>query len=238
MAKRRKHFPGHPAPAGMIEVDSKTYGNHLRAARGSKSPAELNDAMKKHGRRLLASAVPAKLIRDALLPFRTNFTGGQIWQRLLKHFALQAKEGRDYSVSGIVNWDLNNEYPTSRLLYPTVNITRTESVSELLVEVSYFFSDRFLERKKGISGFQITIIFLFPDFIRNEIISLPNQLPVKALDDNATYSFIQQVPEGSESFLVCFKAEACENGIPVQGSGNVGKAMCLLESGFTNPVDS
>jgi hypothetical protein len=114
-------------------------------------------------------------------------------------------------------------------MYPTVKITRTDSVSELLVEVSYFFSDRFLERKKGITGFQVTVIFLFPDFIRNEIITIPNQLPVKALEDNATYSFIQQIPEGSESFLVCFKAEACENGIPVKDSGNVNKAMCLLE---------
>jgi hypothetical protein len=239
MAKRRKYnYTGSPPPAGMVDVDSKTYGHHLRAARGSKSLAELNDAMKKHGQRLLASATPAKLIRDALIPFRTNFTGGQIWQKLLKHFAFQAKEGRDYSVSGIENWDLNNEYPTSRLLYPTVKITGTDSVSELLVEVSYFFSDRFLERKKGITGFQITVIFLFPDFIRNEIITIPNQLPVKALEDNATYSYIQQIPEGSESFLVCFKAEACLNGILIQGSGNTDKAMCLLESGFTNAVGS
>jgi hypothetical protein len=229
MAKRRKHnLTGYPPPPGLINVNSKAYGNHLRAARGSKSRAELNDAMKKHGQRLLASAVPAKLIRDALIPFRTNFTGGQIWQKLLKHFALQTKEGRDYSVIGIENWDLNNEYPTSRLMYPTVKITRTESASELLVEVSYFFSDRFLERKKSITGFQVTVIFLFPDFIRNEIITIPNQLPVKALEDNATYSFIQQIPEGSESFLVCFKAEACFNGELIKGSGNVDKAMCLM----------
>ena len=228
MAKRRKYnLTGHPPPAGMVDVNSNAYGHHLRAARGSKSRAELNDAMKKHGQRLLASARPAKLIRDALIPFRTNFTGGQIWQKLLKHFARQAKEGRDYSVSGIENWDLNNEYPTSRLMYPTVKITRTDSVTELLVEVSYFFSDRFLERKKGITGFQVTIIFLFPDFIRNEIITIPNQLPVKALEDNATYSFIQQIPEGSESFLVCFKAEACFNGILINGSGNVDKVMYL-----------
>ena len=238
MAKRRKVFPGHTPPAGMINVDSKAYGPHLRATRGSKSRAELNDAMKKHGQRLLASAIPAKLIRDALIPFRTNFTGGQLWQKLMKHFARQAKEGRDYSVTGIVNWDLNNEYPTSRLMYPTVKISRTESVSELFVELSYFFNDRFLERKNRITGFQITVIFLFPDFIRNEIIVIPNQLPVKPLEDNATYSFIQPIPEGGESFLVCFKAEACENGFQIKDSGNVNKAMCLLESGFTNNLGS
>jgi len=188
MAKRRNRGLLSNLPPGKILVDSKAYGRHLRAARGSGSSAEVNDSMKEHSRRLLASSVPAKLIRDALIPFKTDFKGGQIWQRLLKHFAFQAKEGRDYSVSGIANWDLNSAYPTSRLMYPTVKITRTDSASELFVEVSYFFSDRFLERKGAINGFQITIIFLFPDFISNEIITIPNQLPVKALEDNATYT--------------------------------------------------
>jgi hypothetical protein len=232
MAKRRNQDLFSNPPPGKITVNSKTYGRHLRAVRGSKSPAELNDAMKKHGQRLLASATPAKLILDALIPYKTDFKGGQIWQKLLKHFAFQAKEGRDYSVSGIENWDLNNAYPTSRIMAPTVEITRTDSDSELHVEVSYFFSDRFLERRNSITGFQITIIFFFPDFTGNEIITIPNPLPVKALDDNATYSFIQQIPEGAGSFLVCFKAEACENGLPVTGSGNIGKVMCLIESGL------
>jgi hypothetical protein len=229
MTKRRKHIIPEVPPSGKIIVRSKAYGMHLRAARGSRSRVEVNDAMKRHGLRLLASATPAKLIRDALNPFRTNFTGGQIWQKLLRHFARQAKEGRDYNVSGIKYWDLNNAYPTSRLMAPTVKISRTASPDELHVEVSYFFSTRFMERKKGITGFQITIIFLFPDFIRNEIITIPNLLPVKALEDNATYSFIQQIPEGAGSWLGCFKAEACMNGIPIKDSGQVNIAMCLLE---------
>jgi len=229
MAKRRTLDLINNPPPGKTKVNSDTYGPHLRARRGSRSSVDVNDAMKEHSRRLLSSAAPAKLIRDALIPFKTDFPGGQLWQKLLKHFAFQAKEGRDYSVSGIENWDLNNAYPTSRIMAPTVKIERTGSVSELLVEVSYFFSDRFKERKNRITGFLITIIFLFPDFVGNEIITIPNQLPVKALEDHSTYSFIQQIPEGAGSYLICFKAEAVENGIPVKGSGNVGKAMCLME---------
>jgi hypothetical protein len=238
MAKRRKDFPGNPPPPGMIWVDSKTYGGHPRAARGSKSPAELNDAMKKHGLRLLASAAPAKLIQDALIPFRTNFPGGQIWQKMLKHFARQAKEGMDYSVSGMPESDLNSEYPTSRIMAPVVKVSRTASITELHVEVSYFFNSRFLERKARINGFQITVIFLIPDFVRNRIITLPNLLPVKALDDEAKYSFIQQIPEDAGSWLICFKAESCIDGVPEKDAGHSGKVMCLMGDGLEKDAGS
>jgi hypothetical protein len=63
--------------------------------------------MKAHGKRLRESTVPATLIMDALQPFRENFKGGMLWQRLVKHFAAQAKKGEAYCVTGIGNWDLN-----------------------------------------------------------------------------------------------------------------------------------
>jgi hypothetical protein len=54
-------------------------------------------------------------------------------------------------------------------------------------------------------------------------------LPEKTLEDSASYSFIQQIPEGVSSWLACFKAEGCVNGVQVASSLNAGKAMCLLE---------
>jgi hypothetical protein len=37
--------------------------------------------MKAHGRRLRKCNIPAKLIMDALQPFRENFKGGMIWEK-------------------------------------------------------------------------------------------------------------------------------------------------------------
>jgi hypothetical protein len=74
-------------PTGKVVVNSKAYGEHERAPRGSKSKAVLNPAMRAHGRRLRKSNIPAKLIVDALQPFRENFKGGMLWQKLVKHFA-------------------------------------------------------------------------------------------------------------------------------------------------------
>lgn len=218
-------------PAEKVVVNSKAYGTHERAARGSKSRAVLNRAMKAHGKRLRESTIPAKLIMDALQLFRENFKGGMLWQRLVKHFAAQAKDGSAYSVTGIENWDFNSQYLTSRIMTVSVEITPEDDFSNLEVEVNYTFSRRFLERKSDITAFRITLIFLFPDFRNNTIKTIPFVLPDKLLSDSALYSFIVQVPRHANSYLCCFKAEACKNGELHQNSVNVGKAMCLITSG-------
>ena len=219
-------------PADKIVVNSRAYGRHHRAARGSKSRAVVNPAMKAHGRRLRKSNIPAKLILDALQPFRENFKGGMLWQRLVKHFAAQAKAGDAYSVTGIEYWDLNALYPTSRLMTTHVKITPDDHFSNLEVSVNYRFSNRFLQRKKDITAFRITLIFLFADFKNNEIITIPVVLPDKLLNDSTPYAFIVQVPRRANSYLACFKAEACKKGLLHQNSSNVDKAMCLIGSGI------
>jgi len=220
------------SPGKKIIVNSKAYGRHERAARGSQSKIKLSEALKKHSQRMIGSNKPAKLIQEALMPFRANFKGGLFWQRLVKHFAAQAKENRDYSVLGMSNWDLNKAYPTSRIMSPTMTVKVSAPESVLHISINYYFSKRFLERKKDIYAFQITIILLFPDFVKDEIVVLPTVLPEKRLNDLATYSFIVHIPDGAESYITCLKAEALFPKSPISESGNVDKVMCLMETGL------
>jgi len=219
-------------PAEKILVESKAYGSHERSPRGSKSRAVLNPAMKAHGRRLRKSNIPSKLIVDALQPFRENFKGGMLWQNLVSYFAAQAKKGMEYSVAGIEYWDLNDRYLTSRLLKTQIKITPDDLFTLLEVTVNYTLSNRFLERKKDITAFRITMIFLFPDFRNNEIKTFPVVLPDKLLSDSAPYSFIVQIPRTANSYLACFKAEPCRKGELYPASHNVDMAMCLTHSGI------
>jgi hypothetical protein len=219
-------------PGKKIIINSKAYGRHERAARGSQSKIKLSEALKKHSQRMIGSNKPAKLIQEALMPFRVNFKGGLFWQRLVKHFAAQAKDNRDYSVLGMSNWDLNKAYPTSRIMAPTMTVKVNHSESVIHISINYHFSTRFLERKKDIYAFQITIILLFPDFIKNEIVVVPTVLPEKKLNDTATYSFIVDIPDGAGSFITCLKAEALFPNSPISATSNVDKVMCLMETGL------
>jgi hypothetical protein len=218
-------------PAEKVVVKSKAYGTHERAPRGSKSKAVLNKAMKAHGRRLRESTAPAKLIMDALQPYRENFKGGMIWQKLVKHFAAQAKKGEAYNVTGIENWDFNTQYLTSRIMGVDDEIKPKNDFSYLEVNLNYTLSKRFLERKSDITSFRITLIFLFPDFKNNRIKTIPFVLPDKLLSDSSLYSFIVDIPRRANSYLCCFKAEPFRNGEIHQNTKNVNIAMCLLASG-------
>ncbi len=61
---------------------------------------------------------------------------------------------------------------------------------------------------------------------------MPVVLPDKLLGDSALYEFIFQIPPRVNSYLVCFKAEACLNGMLHQNSPNLDKAMCLIGWGI------
>ncbi len=222
----------HKNPAEKVVVKSRAYGVHERAPRGSKSKAVLNKAMKAHGKRLRNSTAPAKLIMDALQPFRENFKGGMLWQRLVKHFAAQAKKGEPYSVAGIEHWDFNTQYLTSRIMGVSDKIKADDDFSSLEVSLNYEFSKRFLERKSDITAFRVTLVFLFPDFKNNRIKTIPFVLPDKLLSDDSLCSFIVDVPRRANSYLCCFKAEACSNGEIQQNTGNARIAMCLIASGI------
>ena len=215
---------------GKVTVKSEAYGTHTRAPRGSIKKAVLNPAMKAHGRRLRKSTIPAKMIADAIQPWRENFKGGMLWQKLVKHFAGQVKRGEDYSVKGIEHWDLNEKYRTSRIMTNQTEVKHDEEFSTIRITVNYTFSNRFLERKKSIDAFRITLIVFFPDFNNSHITAVPFVLPDKLLADTAPYAFVVDIPRHANSYLICFKAEPLKNGEIYQKANNVDICMSLISS--------
>lgn len=216
---------------GKVKVKSKAYGDHERAARGTYNEAPLNDAMEQHGERLRRSNSPAKLIHDALAPFRRNFTGGLFWQFLVKHFAAQAKSERKYNIVDIwAPMDVNKEHPMYRLMTTiSVNELVDKSSSLMQINVQYKLSERFLSRSLYKDGTQVTIIVMFPDFENHEIIVKYNEMPIRKLDDADVYSFILDIPESADSYLIFCKAEASENGEVSLSIAT--KAMQLMKGG-------
>ncbi len=216
-----------------VTVNSKTYGEHTRAARGTIKEAVLNEAMQAASLRMTGSNTPARLIHDALNPFRTNFKGGQFWQKLVRHFAAQAKNRQDYSVTDLELFDINKNYPLANVLNSRsmkVNIDMPALTMELTC--NYTLGSRFLKRSSYLDSMQLTVIALFPDFKENDIIVNSVVLPAKKLSDNEPYSFIMNIPAIATSYLLCWKIEGCENGIVTDDSGNSKKAMYLMKAGY------
>jgi len=83
----------HDDPSKYISVDSRAYGRHLRAKRGTHTPLVVTDAMRKAGELLKSANQYAKVIFDAFRPFCKNIKDGKLWSRLVSLFRKQLGEG-------------------------------------------------------------------------------------------------------------------------------------------------
>jgi hypothetical protein len=218
------------AEPGKIKVRSKAYGLHERAARGTHKAAELNEAMKLNGLRMIGSNTPAKLILDALKIHRLDFPGGSFWQVLLKHFTGQLKRGEPYSVTGLENKDINKNYPLSRIIAMAVQSLPDMLSLTMTISLTYNVQESFLKKSPKINGLQLTFIGIFPDFKENDRTVVSVTLPVMPIKDTGDYSFIMNIPVTAQSFILCCKVQGCQNGI--LDDARAARAMHITNTGI------
>jgi hypothetical protein len=99
---------------GITFVDSKAYGLHTRAIRGSKTPITLADGMKVSSTNQNEANLRAKIIFDAVNEFAPGFKNGPFWSRLVSFFRRQKKEGKSYSYADFHDLEMRWDYPTSK----------------------------------------------------------------------------------------------------------------------------
>lgn len=206
MSKEKKA----PLDKDSVFVNSRTYGGHWRAKRGSKTTASLNSSLQKSAEDLENANKAARLIKSYLDPFRYNFMGGLIWQKLVKEFKQQAKEGKAFHTEGFKQMDVWDLYRMDRFriyinYYCQVNLTQLE------VTLSPNRHPDF--KRKFVDSYRMSMLVLFPDFEKMEawdegcisaIVFLKNAVaPIK---------FHFSIPKGAEHYLLVLKLEGAEKG--------------------------
>jgi len=214
---------------GNTFVKSKAYGDHVRAARGTHKPAVVNEALQESSRKIQEANVPAKMLKDALDPYRQHFKGGSLWQRLVSVFRAQLRTTGTIDFTALADIEIHEHYPVSRFLKVTPQVVHDAAANTLRVHLEY---ERH-PKPKGMSyldSYQLTMIALFPD------------LEHKAVDTTAACSGILfnkdkyapivmtlPVPAGARAFVLCLKVEGCEQGVARNIAVN--KGMRILKSG-------
>ena len=110
--KRNKLLP--PAMHDVVYVNSSTYGKHTRAARGSKTPAVVNNILATYAAKTSALNVAAKSVYDVLKLYSEGFREGQLWQHILSRMRKAASmnfEDLLYSLDGL---EINSRYALKR----------------------------------------------------------------------------------------------------------------------------
>ena len=96
-------------------VNSKAYGTHARAKRGTYKPITLSEGMKKSAAVQTKVNQIAKIVFDSLNTFVPGFKDGKFWSRLLSVLRKQQKAGKNFSYHDFNLMEMRFDYPSSKL---------------------------------------------------------------------------------------------------------------------------
>jgi hypothetical protein len=208
-------------------VKSRAYGDHLRAKRGTYKKAVVNEALKQESKTLISANIPAKIIKDAIDPYRGNFVGGTFWQRLVSLFRRQLKESRSIDFGKIGQFEVHEDHPFQRFLsiQPTIEIQRKAFIH---IDVKYDHHPKF--KVKGTDGYRLTVIGIFPDLKKKSAKTIAIESGVMKLTGAIPPLPVQfAIPPRAKSFIICIRIEGCEKDKVVSMRGTTG--LQIIASG-------
>ena len=206
----------------ITHVDSRSYGEHIRAARGTHKPAVLNDAMKDEGKKLANAVAPAKLIKDALDPYRQDFYGGQMWQRLVSIFKRQLKQKGTVNYHELTNFEIYKEYPLGRFAIFSLNSQYDKNSSSLTVTLSYPLP--VFKKVRYVTHYRLNVIGIFP--INEKVLTnITSSEIILCQAQPKETQLTLSVPTEASVALLCVKFEGFKNGELAKGLTTKGMAI-------------
>jgi len=228
MAKYDFNLPPDP---NSTYVDSKAYGEHKRARRGTKSKVEVNDTFKVHNVLLSGANIPASLVKKAIDTYRSDFPSGQLWQFLVGMFKTQLKMNIPLNVDQLMYKDINTDYRLSRILKGGYKLEISSNPEMLKVELGNL-NPKF--RSKAIDGFLIEVIVLFFDFNSMESTSDSASSQIIPLNHSQELSFNLKPGKSGDSYLICLKLNGCIRDKML--TENSARCMQIIETGIIKSV--
>jgi hypothetical protein len=229
MAKSRSILNFQGTLDGKTFVHSRAYGKYVRAARGTYKHADVNDAFKQESIRLLNANVPAKIIKDAIDPYRKHFKGGQLWQRLVSVFRKQLHQYGIVDFCLLPEIEVHEDYPMSRLLHISVEVT--SCTENLLLPVRLVCSQAPNFRNPAVlDGYRIGVIGIFPHVELKTADTTVAYAPVMKLNEEpGVLTLNLPVPERATNYVLCVVVEGFESGRPDKSPAKTG--MRILKGG-------
>lgn len=199
--------------AGLTFVNSATYGEHVRAARGTYKKAQLNEAFKKQSKKLVKSNVPAKIIKDAIDPYRKDFYDGSLWPRLVSMTNELFGDDGSFDLAKLKPFEIHAGYPLHRLLSLQTNTKVDRKGSKLQVGLSYDMHPAF-QKSLPVDGYRLGVIAIYPDLKKQTAKTEIVYSKVIALIQKVAPLTLQvPIPPRAKTFLVCVRIDGCKKGV-------------------------
>lgn len=197
---------------GMTFVKSPTYGDHVRAARGTHKKAKVNAAFKKQSKKLVKVNVPAQILRNAIEPYRKDFHYGQLWQKLVSLTNEALGENGKFDFASLKPFEIHPDHPLTGIVILETATNVDAGNSKLEVSLSSPTPPMFAD-SLPLEGYRLSVIMIYPNLKKRSAKTDAVESNVTPLSEKIGPLAIEfSIPKGATHFLVCVRIDGWEQG--------------------------
>lgn len=138
MAKKKASPKKTLLPHKEVTVKSRAYGEHTRAARGSKTPVVINEVLQENVRKTAVINSTAKRVHDLIKHCAQPFKEKMLWQVMLSRMRQGISDDMMDLLMTLKGLELNSRYPLKRFAHPMVeSVTWGEKSCEMVMTKGY-----------------------------------------------------------------------------------------------------
>jgi hypothetical protein len=130
----------------------------MRRKRGSVKPAVLNGSLKKSVDLNPLSNACAKAFKDAIDPFRKDFSDGSMWSRLVGIFKKHFRNNPTFDFSLLEGFEIHRKFQSRFHASAKVSFLLTEKPTMRVIVSSHCSVER---ERYNVDGYQQTLIVIF-----------------------------------------------------------------------------
>ena len=186
-------------PHREVKVKSRAYGEHTRAARGSKTPVGLNEAFTEHNAKTVTINNTAKRVHDLLKHCGKPFKEKMLWQVMLSRMRKAASMAVLDLLRTLKEMELNSKYPLERFAHPHVMSVEWDKKSCEMVMSKGYPHWKFDDTEYC---FEVFLLTLGKDVGEDGLVSARSEWMKKEdVDGEMKFGFV--VPDKLVYYLVC-----------------------------------
>ena len=212
MAKLTSLFTYNGTFKDVTNVHSKSYGKHIRAARGTHKPARINDALKKSGKLMKVANGFAKAVKDAIEPYRKNIKYGKLWSRLVSLFWHQLAEKGTVDLRGLKGLEFHDRYKLSNFFFKKIETRVSENGNELEVTATTICDYQPVDDEKEGDSYQQTVIVIFYNPEMKAVVVDESAILPLVYKESQTQKATFLIPDSSTIAVIALKIDFFKQG--------------------------
>jgi hypothetical protein len=209
----------------LIEVRSKAYGKHLRAARGSHTKATVNKSLQQHASRTALLNKTAKPVHDAITAWAGIFKHGRLWPQLLSKLRSSEQNKLPVLLQQLVDTEINIKYPANRFGNLPA-IAAHCSNKKLLINMAVTMAPYIGNAKADCYYYELMVLFMGARMLQPVTVTAETEW-IHAADALPQFEMEFDIPARATCYLICLGVRIGEDDVVIETFATEGRQIVL-----------